>query len=155
MIRKLTRIIRLQYLKLIRAQGATSLIARSFAIGLFIEFITLPTMGLAFLMLFPLIKWFRGSFPVSLIGFTLGKLIVPFFLVLNYKVGAMLFNQQGALMMESFFTLDSIKEHGLVFLTGSALDGLGMAIVCYGLVYAGLVMYRKRKEIRRLQRQVQ
>lgn len=156
MFRKWARRIKLEYLKLVRNKGASSLVARSFAIGMFIEFITLPTMGLAFLLLYPLIRLCRGSFPVSLIGFTLGKFIVPFFLVINYKVGAMLLDLEASYTASTqpFFSIQSLKENGLVFLTGSALDGLGFAILCYGLVYASLVLYRKRKEVRRLQRQV-
>lgn len=155
MFKKWARRLKLEYYKLVRNKGASSLVARSFAIGMFIEFITLPTMGLAFLLLFPLIRLFRGSFPVSLIGFTLGKFIVPFFLVLNYKVGAMLLDLEASFpaSAEPFFSVQSLKENGLVFLTGSALDGFAFAVLCYGLVYASLVLYRKRKEIRRLQRQ--
>ncbi|WP_134702712.1 DUF2062 domain-containing protein [Ammoniphilus sp. YIM 78166] len=148
------RKIKLEYLKLIRSKGATTVIARSFAIGMFIEFITLPTMGLAFFLLYPFMKVFRGSLPVALIGFVMGKFIVPFFLVLNYKVGALLVDPGSSGAPALHLSLQSLKENGLVFLTGSAIDGLVISLVCYGLVYGALVFYRKRKVIRRLQRQI-
>ncbi|HZG15891.1 MAG TPA: DUF2062 domain-containing protein, partial [Candidatus Bathyarchaeia archaeon] len=54
MWRKLIRKAKYEYYKLIRMKGAPSFIARGFSVGMFVEFITLPTFGLAFLLLYPL-----------------------------------------------------------------------------------------------------
>lgn len=45
---KLYRKLKLEYYKLIRMKGAPSFVARGFSVGIFVEFITLPTFGLAF-----------------------------------------------------------------------------------------------------------
>lgn len=157
MWRNLGRRLKFEYLKLIRSNGAASKIALSFALGMFIEFITLPTVGLAFLLLYPLVRLCKGLFSVSLIGFALGKLLVPVFLVLNYKVGSFLLQSKQAMLHtvkgQSFFSLESLSQNGLVFLSGSAFNGLLVATVCYGLVYLVLAMYRKQKEVRRFERQ--
>ena len=163
---KLGRSLKLKYLYLLRSKGAPSIIARSFAIGLFIEFITLPTMGIAFLLLYPLIKLFRGMFGIALIAFAMGKTMVPIFWVLDYKVGSFLLNKRASVdhplprSDNPLFSFEAIKENpavllevvsdkGLIFLTGSTVNGIIIASLCYGLVYWSLGAYRKRKEQRK------
>jgi uncharacterized protein (DUF2062 family) len=153
----LWRKIKKNYYQLIRSKGATSIIARSFAIGIAVEFITLPTAGLAFLLLFPLIKLFRGVFSVALIGFVMGKIILPLFFVINYKVGELVIEKLGITFatqetQQSFF-LNLIGGKGLAYLAGSFVTGCIVAVISYGLVYTALVMYRKSKENRMRERQ--
>lgn len=147
----LWRKIKLKYYQLMRSKGGTSTIARSFAIGMVIEFITLPTFGLAFFLLFPLIKWFRGVWSVALIGFIMGKLILPLFLVLNYGVGEKLLSRWE---FPSLF-MGGVGQKGIAFLVGSFVDGVVMAVVCYFLVTYALTVYRKTKEKKRAFRQNQ
>ncbi|WP_339062230.1 hypothetical protein [Tepidibacillus marianensis] len=49
----LYRKLKLQYLKLIRMKSAPSIVARGYAIGTFLEFLTLPTLGMAFFSYIP------------------------------------------------------------------------------------------------------
>ena len=81
------RFIKLKYLLLLRSPGGAKMVANGFAIGLILEFITLLTLGVAFLLIFPLCKLFRGSIPAAMIGFVLGKLILPAFLPLGAIIG--------------------------------------------------------------------
>lgn len=145
------------YYQLIRSKGATSIIARSFAIGLLIEFITLPTLGLAFLLLYPLIRLFKGTFSVALIAFVFGKLILPIFLYFNFHVGEFLVGKKvGKAIsheLHSYFTITFIKEKGLAFLLGSSINGIIVASISYFLVYYALSFYRKSKEKRVRDRQ--
>ncbi|HJV44995.1 MAG TPA: DUF2062 domain-containing protein [Bacillota bacterium] len=147
------------YYQLIRSKGATSIIARSFAIGLLVEFVTLPTLGLAFLLLYPLIRLFKGVFSVALIGFLMGKLILPIFLYLNFHVGEFLIGKKVGKVLSheihSYFSLTFIKERGLTFLLGSFINGVIVASISYFLVYYGLAAYRKAKEKRIQARQEQ
>lgn len=137
-----------QYQKLLQSQGTPSMVARGFALGMFVEFITLPTLGIAFLLLYPLTIPLRTSFPVALIGFLLGKLIVPFFLFWSYKIGSFLLNIKTVgwdFSFESLFSLSIWRERGLALLSGSTLVGLGVAGVCYVIVYFLLVYHRQKK----------
>lgn len=137
-----------EYQKLLQSQGTPSMVARGFALGIFIEFITLPTLGIAFLLLYPLTFPLRTSFPVSLIGFLMGKLIVPFFLFWNYKLGSYLLDIQIVrwdFSFQSLFSLAVWKEQGLALLFGSMLVGLGVAGICYVIVYVLLVYNRRKK----------
>ncbi|WP_027415965.1 DUF2062 domain-containing protein [Aneurinibacillus terranovensis] len=144
------RKIKHEYYKLIRNKGALSIVARSFAIGLFIEFVTLPTFGIAFLALFPLIRLFGGITSIALIGFLLGKVILPVFFYLNFNVGRFLIGRDvGNTVSHELhhtFSLAFFKEKGLALLMGSFVDGLIMAGISYFVVYFFLLVYRKRKE---------
>lgn len=138
----------LQYHKLIQSPGTPSMVARGFALGMFVEFITLPTLGIAFLLLYPLTIPLRTSFPVALIGFLFGKLIVPFFLFWNYKLGSLLLDMKAVgwdFSVQSLFSLAAWKERGLALLSGSSLVGLGVAGICYVMVYVLLVHHRRKK----------
>jgi len=156
MFRRFIRGLKYKFLVLMRNKGASTVIARSFAIGMFIEFITLPTMGLAFLLLFPLVRFTRSLFSVALVGFATGKLLIPLFLVFNYKVGYF-FVHTGVgngptLQATSFFSWEAFKEKGLAFLTGSGVNGVWVALIFYAVVYWAIGAYRKRKETLRQQR---
>lgn len=157
----LWRKIKYNYIKLIRSKGAPHIIARSYAVGVFIEFITLPTLGLAFLLMFPIIRWIKGNFAVALIGFTLNKAIVPIFWVLDYKLGSFILNKKitGPLLHEfDLFQLltallhnpvDLIRVFGdlcLIFLVGSSINGFIMAWVWYFVVFNAINFYRRARE---------
>ncbi len=142
---KLYRRLRLECLKLLRTPGAPSKVARGFSVGLFVEFITLPTLGAAFVLLFPLSSLFRGSVPASLIGFVFGKVILPPFLLLNFNLGRLLLGQQAIENAEGGFTFAFIKQHWLAFFLGSAISGAVVALLGFALVYWLLVTSRRNR----------
>lgn len=149
MWKKLYRRIKYEYYKLIRMKGAPSFVALGFAVGIFVEFITLPTFGIAFLLLFPLVKAFRCSMPAAVIGFVMGKLVLPLFLVLNYRLGYLIIGHPA---LSGFSAPDQawqewliwIEEKGLAYFTGSAIMGVVVAIASYLLVMIALQLYRKK-----------
>lgn len=153
MWRKMYRKLKMEYYKLLRMKGAPAFVARGFSIGMFIEFITLPTFGLAFLLLFPLTRYFRASLPASLIAFVIGKLILPIFMIVNYNIGYVLIAKplHGDIIQYSqpwMQWISWMKEKGLAYFTGSAVMGSIMAVVSYFLVITILTLYR-RKKVRR------
>ncbi|WCK55841.1 DUF2062 domain-containing protein [Aneurinibacillus sp. Ricciae_BoGa-3] len=161
MLVNLYRKLKLQYLKLLRAKGAPSIIARSFSLGIFIEFITLPTLGTAFLLLYPLNLLLRGNFAASLIGFIIGKFLLPLFFVINMSVGSKLIGSQiqhQANAHMSHFSLPDLwmllKHKGAAFFVGSATNGIIVSLLCYAIVFYGLNLYRKKKQSRRLSMQL-
>jgi uncharacterized protein len=161
MLVNLYRKLKLQYLKLLRSKGAPSIVARSFSLGIFIEFITLPTLGTAFLLLYPLNLLLRGNFAASLIGFIIGKFMLPVFFVINMSVGNKLIGSQLQHHVNehmNHFSLPDlwllIKHKGTAFFVGSAANGLIVSLLCYAIVFYGLHLYRKKKESRRLSLQL-
>ncbi|MGN7471588.1 DUF2062 domain-containing protein [Brevibacillus sp. SAFN-007a] len=151
----LFRKLKLEYYKLLRMKGAPAFVARGFSVGIFVEFITLPTFGLAFLLLFPLVKLFRASLPAALIAFFLGKLVLPIFMVINYNIGYALVGkplQHPAVQHQEAWQewLVWVQKKGLAYFTGSAIMGLFVAAASYFLVYAALQLYRRKKARRTL-----
>jgi uncharacterized protein len=151
MWKKLYRRMKYEYYKLIRMKGAPSFVALGFAIGIFVEFITLPTFGIAFLLLFPLVKAFRCSMPAAIIGFVMGKVVLPLFLVLNYKLGYLIIGHPVLYGFSAPYKawqtwLLWIEEKGLAYFTGSAVMGLAVALASYFLVMLALQWYRNRKK---------
>lgn len=146
MWRKIYRKLKYEYYKLIRMKGAPSFIARGFGVGMFIEFITLPTFGAAFLLLFPMTRLLRSSFSASLIGFVIGKIILPIFMLPNLKLGNVILGKKPPLEGGGPEGLvHMIKQNVLAYLTGSAVLGVVVAIGSYFLVYAALQWYRKKR----------
>ncbi len=155
MWKKLYRRAKYEYYKLIRMKGAPSIIARGFSVGIFIEFITLPTFGLAFILLYPLNILFRSSFAASLIGFVIGKMLLPLFMILNLKLGNTIVGKPLREHLhhnhESFGSwLGWLKQNGIAYFTGSAIMGVIVAFGSYFLVYAALQWYRKKRARRSL-----
>lgn len=74
-LRSIGRWFRYKYLQLTRAKGGPALVAMGFSIGIFVEMFTLPTGGLAFLLIFPLVYLLRASVASALLGFMFGKVI--------------------------------------------------------------------------------
>ncbi|MGM0714473.1 DUF2062 domain-containing protein [Brevibacillus parabrevis] len=147
---KLYRKLKFEYYKLIRMKGAPSFVARGFSVGIFVEFITLPTFGLAFLLLFPLVRLFRASLPAGLIAFVIGKLVLPIFMVVNYNIGYAFVGKPlqspPAPPHEAWPQwLVWMKEKGLAYFTGSAIMGLVVAVASYFLVHGALLVYRRKK----------
>lgn len=150
MWRNIYRKMKYEYYKLIRMKGAASIIARGFAVGIFIEFITLPTFGLAFLLLYPMNLLFRSSFSASLIGFVLGKIMLPLFMYPNMKLGTSIIGKHVQEHVQHNFSsfagwLSWMKTNGIAYITGSAVMGVFVAIACYFVVYGVLHWYRKKK----------
>ncbi|MEX1030126.1 MAG: DUF2062 domain-containing protein [Paenibacillaceae bacterium] len=135
--RQYKRYVKFYYLKLLRIHGAASIVARSFAAGLFIEFITLPTLGAAFLLLYPLTRLVRGRFSAALIGFVAGKLIAAPFLYMNYSIGYY--------VVHDLFHSVMIGGRAVAFLIGSGITGIVFAFISYWIVFILMNWYRKQR----------
>lgn len=145
-MRRISRWLKYHYLKLLRVPGAPHFIAKGFAIGMFVEFITLPTLGLAFLLIFPLTRLFAGSLPAALIGFLLGKLLLPFFLAINVHVGNLWLGYDTlAKQFEEAISLQLLKQFGLPLILGSAINGAIIAIIGYFIVKILLIRYQNKR----------
>ncbi len=147
---------RLQYLKLLRSQGAPQQIARGFAIGTWVEFIVFPTLGVAFILLWPLNWLLRGNLAASLVAFMLWKMVIWIFIWPNIQLGHWLLGSHQILEKTTKAQMKGwdakiafLKEQGIAFFVGSALTGLIAAILSYFLVLVALKAYHDRRERRR------
>lgn len=149
-ISRLARWFRYRYIKLLRAKGGPSKVARGFSIGLAVEMFTLPTFGLAAVLILPLSYLLRASLPGALIGFVLGKVIYIPMAFLNRMIGEMVVPRSwhdhlGILPG----WLASIVNHALELIIGGMIDGAILGLLLYFPVWLLLEWYTARRKERR------
>ena len=141
------RFLKLKYLLLLRSPGGAKMVAKGFAIGLAVEFITLLTMGAAFLLIFPLIRLFKGSLPSAMIGFVFGKLILPLCLPVGAFLGHELFRIQTKIVLPYIGNLGGY----LSSLLGMLTFGVVVGAISYYPVYKAYTKFQdSRREKRKL-----
>ncbi|CAG7632830.1 DUF2062 domain-containing protein [Paenibacillus allorhizosphaerae] len=141
-----------KYLLLTRAKGGPGMVALGFSIGLAIEMFTLPTAGLAFFLIFPLVYLFRASMAAALLGFVFGKVIYIPMSFLNRKVGAMVLPKGTRWHLLQLLPdwLDTFIRFNLKLIVGGAIDGVILGLIVYFPIRWLLEWYHnKRKEKRR------
>jgi uncharacterized protein len=148
---------KLKYLLLLRAKGGPAIVARGFSIGLFVEMFTLPTFGLAFFLIFPLIYLFRASFAAALIGFVLGKIIYPLVAFMNRQVGAwaMPKSLQRYMLHHMPAGIAHLLHGVLDLIAGGMIVGLILALVAYFPVLFLLKYHAHRRKEKRRKRKAQ
>ena len=153
-LQRMKRWVRYKLLQLMRAPGGPSFVAMGFSIGLFCEMFTLPTYGLAFFLIFPLIYLLRGSLASALIAFVIGKIIYLPLAYMHTKVGGFVLPSRLTFHIPfvgaevNHFLLLNVK-----LIVGGAIDGLWMGVLIYFPVRSLLRYFTsKRKEKRKLRR---
>lgn len=149
---RLQRKFRLSYLRLMRTPDAEHVVARGAALGTFLEFITFPTLGLALLFVYPVVKLARGSIAAAMLLYLMWKSILWIFIPLNLKLGHYL--------MKSGQTIDPtvkvpltgwdaklafMKEQGAGFFVGSAASGIVATVIVYVFAIWAVRSYRKSR----------
>lgn len=88
-IQRLRRLIKFNYLKLLRSPGGAGKVSRGFAVGFGLEIILPYTLYTGYALLYPLVLLFRASLPTAIIGNLLCKVtFLPWILVpLGIKIG--------------------------------------------------------------------
>jgi hypothetical protein len=129
-------------------------VAKGFSIGLFIEMFTLPTFGLAAVLILPLVYFFRASLPGALLGFLFGKLIYIPVAFLNNRVGSLLVPK--SFVRHIHFQphwLEHIVRNALQLIVGGMVVGAVLGVIAYFPIKWLLEYYTaKRKEKRRIRK---
>lgn len=153
-LHKLRRWLKYKYMMLIRAKGGASIVAMGFAIGLAIEMFTLPTLGFAFVLIFPLCYLLRGNLPAALIGFVFGKVIYLPMMYPNSKVGGWILPKHLRFhipVVPEWF--NHLLYTNLKLIVGGIVDGAILGLLCYFPIRYSLNAYKaKRKDKRRTNR---
>lgn len=144
-----------KYYLLFRAKGGPGKVAAGFSIGLAVEMFTLPTLGLAFFLIFPLVYLFRASLAGALIGFVFGKVIYIPVAFVNAKVGGWIvpdrFNEWISFLPE---WIEKVLYVNAKLIVGGMIDGAALGLLVYFPLKRLLEMVaRKRTEKRRVRRE--
>ncbi|NBD26141.1 DUF2062 domain-containing protein [Paenibacillus glycinis] len=152
--RSIQRWLKYKYTQLMRAPGGPAMVALGFSIGIFVEMFTLPTYGLAFFLIFPLIYWMRASLAGALVGFVFGKIIFIPVAFVNSMVGGLVLPKH--IRFEIPFIPDWLNHILLVnlkLIAGGIIDGFLLGAIFYFPVRIAIkYMADKRKEKRKLRR---
>lgn len=146
----LKRWVRHNFIKLMRAPGGPSIVALGFSIGIAIEMITLPTFGLAFFLMFPIVYMLRASMAGALVGFVVGKII---FIPIAFISG----------MIGSWILPDHLRVHipflphfvnkfitiNLKLIVGGSINGILLGILFYFPVKYGIAYFTERRRKKR------
>ncbi|AJY75836.1 DUF2062 domain-containing protein [Paenibacillus beijingensis] len=145
---------RYKFVQLLRAPGGPSKVALGFAIGICVEMFTLPTYGLAFFLIFPLVYLTRASLAGALVGFVLGKIIYLPMAVLNQKMGGYILPSH--IRFEIPFISNWLNELLLVnlkLIVGGVINGIILGTLFYFPVRMMIAFFaNKRKEKRKKNR---
>lgn len=152
-IRLLPRWLKFKYMLLIRAKGGASMVAMGFAIGLAIEMFTLPTLGFAFLLIFPLVYLLRGNLPAALVGFVLGKLIYIPMMIPNTIVGGWVLPNHISFHL-SFVPqwVNDLLLTNLKLIVGGMIDGVLLGVLFYFPIRYSINAFKEKRRVRRRQR---
>jgi uncharacterized protein (DUF2062 family) len=146
------RFVKLKYLLLLRSPGGAKMIAKGFSIGLAVEFITLITFGLAFFLIFPLLKLLKGSLPSAMIGFLFGKLILPLFLPIGIMLGETVFGFETHIKYTlPFGKVIDLADYLNTFL-GMLCLGTIMGLLAYYPIYFATLKYQQARLEKRKQK---
>jgi uncharacterized protein (DUF2062 family) len=147
--KKLGRIFKLQYVKLIRSPGGAKKVALGFAIGFGLEMLVLPTLSIIYLLFYPIARLTRTPLSVSVIGNVICKLtfLPVVFLPFAHNIGR---------FMVKINPHSHIPRSIIIYLQtlwGMTISGLILGILSYLVVYflytASLKLRLKKRENKR------
>ncbi|MWC26852.1 DUF2062 domain-containing protein [Paenibacillus sp. MMS18-CY102] len=150
---QLKRWFRHKLLMLLRAPGGAAFVALGFSIGMAIEMVTLPTMGLAFFLLFPLVYVFRASMAGALIGFLIGKIIFIPIAFLSGIVGGWILPAH--LHVHISFLPHFVNKfigYNLKLIVGGLINGILLGILFYFPVRQSITFFTERRRKKRKER---
>ncbi|WP_127532332.1 DUF2062 domain-containing protein [Paenibacillus kobensis] len=147
---RLKRWFKHKFIMLMRAPGGPSKVALGFSIGIAIEMITLPTFGLAFLLMFPLVYMMSASMAGALIGFVFGKIIFIPIAFLSGIVGGWILPDH--LQVNISFLPHFINKfigYNLKLIVGGLINGILLGILFYFPVKQGIAFFAERRKKKR------
>ncbi len=153
------RWLKYKYLELLRAKGGPTKVAKGFSIGLAIEMFTLPTMGIAFFLIFPLVYFFRASLAGAMVGFVFGKIIYIPFSFMNNRVGAIFVTKRfEAHLHSTLHFLPNWLEAAIVvnmkLIVGGMLNGVLLGLLMFFPIKWLLQAYATRRLEKRKQKKM-
>ena len=166
---RIGRKVRLDYLRILRTQGAPSQVARGVGYAIFVELIFFPTLGLAFFLMYPLNKLGKGHMGAAVAGFVFAKLfafltIPPSFIlgskILGLRKDYKSFFMDGEKMKPLGKTWEVVKELAASgdllkalagWTAGAAVFGAVIGLLGFFMARAGLRKYQARRKARREQ----
>jgi uncharacterized protein (DUF2062 family) len=157
--RRLRRVLRHEYLRLVRIDDTPEKLAGGVALGVFLGIF--PTIGFGIILAIALASWFHVNKAAAVFGsLIMNPLTTPFFWTLSYTVGALVFHVDGGKIMEEARQIGSswagVGRGALIYLVGNTIvaavfagGGYGITKRLAAVVHAKRWRRRRRQEVRR------
>ena len=157
---RLKRRFRLDYLKILRTEGAPGQVARGVGYGIFVEMLFFPTLGLAFILIYPLNRFFKGHLTASIAGFIFAKLFAWATIPPSIIVGKALIGSEqefqfkaetfGAVInsLKRFYTEGQLWEFLLAWNLGATIFGVVLGAIGFYFSRAALMKYQAHRKER-------
>lgn len=166
---RLTRAIKLNFLKLLRAPGGAHKVSTGFAIGFGLELIVISTASLIYLVFYPIVRLAGGSMPAAIVGNVVGKLtFLPIILMpLAKQIGSWILPAhsmgQGPthesawreLFHGNWSAISELLLGGLDILAGMSVLGLILGFISYFVVKYFYVRALNQRHERRVEKRRQ
>ncbi|MBE3643411.1 DUF2062 domain-containing protein [Bacillus cereus] len=157
--RRMWRILKFQYYKLLRSPEGAKKVSLGFAIGFGLEMLVIYTASLVYLIFYPIVRLAKGSFPAAVIGNIIGKIsFLPVVLFpLAYALGKMIypfhvqkihhepFTISDLFSSHIFTILKSLLQSEVYVLIGMTILGVVFGVVSYFVVH---YLYEKNRKLR-------
>lgn len=121
------------------------LVAMSFAIGVISEMLTIPTVGIAFVLMIVIVKWFKFSMTSALLGYFFTKIVYIPLAPLELKIGKSLLHQNFDPHAHKWAWARGVLHKDSELLLGAVIIGGVLAIICYFVIRKILVLRLKHK----------
>ncbi|TVY11289.1 DUF2062 domain-containing protein [Paenibacillus cremeus] len=120
-------------------------VALSYAIGVLALLLTLPTLGLAVLLMIATIRWTKLSMTAALIGYFFTKLIAFPLAPLEIMIGRVLLHEDFNPMNHRWEWARGLLRKGAELVVGASIMGLGLAVIFYFVIKQILILRIKRE----------
>jgi|GEM_PF-3587564 len=144
-IAKMKHQIKVKWHELLNDPSGPHVVALSFAIGALALMLTLPTLGLAFLLMLAIMKWTKHSLTAALVGYFFTKLIAFPLAPLELMIGRVLLHENFDPNSHKWTWARGMLHKGAEFILGATIVGLGLAVIFYFVIKQILLMRLKAK----------
>jgi uncharacterized protein (DUF2062 family) len=143
-ITKLKTKIASKWNELLNDPAGPHFVAMSFAIGVISEMLTIPTVGIAFVLMIVLVKWLKFSMTSALVGYFFTKIVYIPLAPLELKLGKSLLHDNFAPHAHKWLWARSVIYKDAELLLGAVIIGGALAVICYFVIRQILVLRLKR-----------
>jgi uncharacterized protein len=131
--------------ELLNDPAGPHLVAMSFAIGVISEMLTIPTIGIALLLMIVIVRWLKFSMTSALVGYFFTKLVYIPLAPLELKIGKSLLHQNFDPHAHKWAWARGVLHKDAELLLGAVIIGGLLAVICYFVIRQILVLRLKRK----------
>ncbi|CAM2856854.1 DUF2062 domain-containing protein [Paenibacillus sediminis] len=121
------------------------LVAMSFAIGVISEMLTIPTVGIAFVLMLVIVRLLKYSMTSALVGYFFTKIVYIPLAPLELKIGKSLLHNNFDPYSHKWTWARGVLHKGAELLLGAVIIGGILAVICYFVIRLILVLRLKRR----------